>query len=105
VRGNIPIGVGPWPLPPPATPLAVTECSKISPTNGGCPLWLSVGPAYRDWNDHQPPGSFMSVTQCYLAMNDTHFIRVVYSFASIPSDWMWCWCLVPHCLWLYVQLL
>jgi len=42
----------------------------------------------------------MSVTQCYLAKNDTHFIRVVYSFASFPSDWMWCLCLNSHCLWL-----
>jgi len=31
------------------------------------------------------PGHPMSVTQCYLAMNDTH-IWVVYSFASFPSD-------------------
>jgi len=32
------------------------------------------------------PGHLISVTQCYLAMNDTYFIRVVYSFASFPSD-------------------
>jgi len=38
------------------------------------------------------PGHPMSVTQCHLAMNDTYFIRVVYSFASFPSDWMrWLW--------------
>jgi len=39
------------------------------------PLWWWVGPACRDWNDHQSPGS--SVTQCHLAMNDTHFIRTI----------------------------
>jgi len=32
------------------------------------------------------PGHPMSVTQCYLAMNNPHVIRVVYSFASFPSD-------------------
>jgi len=32
------------------------------------------------------PGHPMSVTQRYLAMNDTHAIRVVYSFASFLSD-------------------
>jgi len=37
----------------------------------------------------------MSVTQCCLAMNDTHVIRFVYSFASFSSDWMWCLCLDP----------
>jgi len=29
------------------------------------------------------PGHPMSVTQCYLAMNDTHFFRTVYSFCII----------------------
>jgi len=28
-------------------------------------------------------------------MNDTHFIRVIYSFASFQNDWMWCLCLAP----------
>jgi len=32
------------------------------------------------------PGQSMSVTQCYLAMNDTHVILVVYTFVSFPSD-------------------
>jgi len=32
------------------------------------------------------PDHPMSVTQCWLAMNDTHFIRVVCSFASFQSD-------------------
>jgi len=32
------------------------------------------------------PVNPMSVTQCYLAMNNTHVIRVDYSFASFPSD-------------------
>jgi len=31
-------------------------------------------------------GHPMSVTQCYLAMNDAHVIRIVYSFTSFPSD-------------------
>jgi len=31
-------------------------------------------------------GHPMSVTHHCLAMNDAHFIRVVYSFASFPSD-------------------
>jgi len=36
------------------------------------------------------PGHPMSVIQCYLAMNAIRVIRFVYSFASFPSDWMWC---------------
>jgi len=48
------------------------------------------------------PAHTMSVTQCYLAINDTRVIRVVNSFASFPSDWMWCLCLDPHCLWLFM---
>jgi len=32
------------------------------------------------------PGHSKSVTQYYLTMNNTHVIRVVYSFASFPSD-------------------
>jgi len=62
------------------------------------PLWWWVGPAYRDRNDHQLLGHPVSVTQCYLTMNNTHVIRVVYTFASFSSDWMWCLCLEPHCL-------
>jgi len=36
-------------------------------------------------------------------MNNTHVIWVVYSFASFPSDWMWCLCLNLHCLWLFMS--
>jgi len=32
------------------------------------------------------PGHPMSVTQHYLAINNSHFIRVVYTFASFPND-------------------
>jgi len=31
-------------------------------------------------------GHPMLVTQCYLAINDTNVIRVVYPFALFPSD-------------------
>jgi len=44
----------------------------------------------------------MSVTQCYLAMNDTHVTRVVYTCASFPCDWTYCLCLDPHCLRLFL---
>jgi len=54
------------------------------------------------------PGHLVSVIQCYLAMNDTHFNRVVYSFASFPSDWMWCLLFILRaplfmivCVWLF----
>jgi len=44
------------------------------------------------------PGHPVPVTQCYLAIYGTHVIKFVYSFASFPSDWIWCLCLDPHCL-------
>jgi len=38
----------------------------------------------------------------YLAINNTHFIWIVYTFASFPSDWIWCLCLDLHCLLLFI---
>jgi len=45
------------------------------PCGGGWALRAGIG------MNTNLPGHPMSITQCYLAMKDTHFIRVVYSFA------------------------
>jgi len=52
----------------------------VAPCGGGWALRAEIGMTIN------LPSYPMSVTQCYLVMNDTHFIRVVYSFASFPSD-------------------
>jgi len=59
----------------------------LRPTNGGRPLWWWVGLACTDRNDHQPPESYYVSDTVLLAMNDTHVIRVVYSFCII-SKWL-----------------
>jgi len=75
-------------------------------TNGGRPPMVVGGPCGAGIRmTINLPGHPMSVTQCYLAMNDTHVIWVVYSFASFPSYWMLCLCVdprPPHCLWLFM---
>jgi len=50
----------------------------VAPCGGGWVLRAGIGMTIN------LPGLPMS--ECYLAMNDTHVIRVVYSFASFSSD-------------------
>jgi len=52
----------------------------VAPCSGGWALRAGIGMTIN------LPGHPMSVTQCYLDVNNTHVIRVVYSFASFPSN-------------------
>jgi len=59
----------------------------VAPCGGGWAQRAEIGMSIN------LPGHPISVTQWYLSKNDTHVIRVVYSFSSFRSDWMWCLCL------------
>jgi len=74
----------------------------LSPTNDCRPLWWWVGPACRDRNDHQPPGSYYVSDSVLLAMNDTHVIRVISSFFIIYKWLNAMFMFRPHCLWLFM---
>jgi len=52
----------------------------VAPCGDGWSLSTGIGMTI-NLPDHP-----MLVTQCYLAMNDTSVSRIVYSFASFPSD-------------------
>jgi len=84
------------PLPKKARYDLIVESNPVLRTNGDRPLsWWSTPARKRRWLVLRLragvemivnlPGFLMSLI-VYLAMKDTHFIRIVYSFASFPRN-------------------
>jgi len=81
----------------PLTQAAITNL----PTNGGRPLWWWVGlmtPCMQgsEWPSTSRVILYVKWHNTILTTNScTILFELVYSFASFPSNWMWCLCLTP----------